>query len=121
MMRELAKTAHPKHLVKTFKLFKGDVVEVVGGKRDLGKRGKVLDILPKRNLIVVEDVAMQKKSMKPHPFHPNGGQRMIETPIHYSNVQLVDPVLKYSTINAENLSKRRLNGASTGRRTRKKR
>jgi ribosomal protein L24 len=47
------------NLVKpiTPKLFKGDTVKVVAGMHK-GKSGKVLDVIPDRQLIVVENVAM---------------------------------------------------------------
>lgn len=85
---------HPKDVIKTFKLYVGDRVQVTGGKRDFGKIGEVMDIIKNRNLIIVKDVAMQVKHMKPNPFYPTGDRILKETPIHYSNVQLLDPSIQ---------------------------
>jgi large subunit ribosomal protein L24 len=93
MFKKITNT-HPKDLIKTFKLFVGDTVQVTGGRRDVGKIGTILDIVKKRNLVVVKDVAMQVKHMKPNPFYPKGDKILKETPIHYSNVQLVDPSIQ---------------------------
>ena len=35
--------------------------------------------------------------MKPNPFYPKGAKITKETPIHYSNVQLVDPTINKPT------------------------
>jgi large subunit ribosomal protein L24 len=96
---------HPKDLIKTHKIYKGDLVQVVTGKRDLGKQGKVIDVIKDKNLIVVEGVGMAIKHLKPNPFYPKGGRIQKETPIHYSRVQLVDPTIKYYRINTVNQSR----------------
>ncbi|KAI8915608.1 translation protein SH3-like domain-containing protein [Gorgonomyces haynaldii] len=83
-------------IIKRHKLFPGDLVQVVSGK-DAGKQGKVLDIIRDRNLIVVENVNMATKHMKPNPFYPHGGRIQVETPFPYSHVQLVDPTLNQPT------------------------
>ena len=84
-----------KDLIKTQKIFKGDLVQVVSGQKDFGKQGKVIDVIKEKNLIVVEGVGMATKHLKPNPFYPKGGKISKETPINYSRVQLVDPIVKY--------------------------
>lgn len=49
---------HPRNLIKTWTIFKGDTVQVVSGMRDVGKTGKVLEVIKDKNAIVVENVAL---------------------------------------------------------------
>jgi large subunit ribosomal protein L24 len=79
------------------KIKKGDTVEVIAGSRkDKGKRGEVLRVLPKENRIVVQGIAVRKKHKKAQPTAQGGraGAPQIvefEAPISVSNVMLVDP------------------------------
>ena len=68
---------------------KGDKVVVVAGAQK-GTQGEVLEVLPKKNRVIVEQVNMVKKHQKPTQDNPGG---IIEkaAPIHASNVMLVDP------------------------------
>ena len=94
MMKKLIGNTHPKDLIKTHRLYVGDLVQVTSGLRDVGKTGVIMDIVKNRNLVVVKGIAMQVKHMKPNPFYPKGDRILKETPIHYSNVQLVDPSIE---------------------------
>jgi large subunit ribosomal protein L24 len=70
---------------------KNDEVIVLTGK-DRGKRGRVLQVLPERNRVVVEGVNMVKRHTKPNPQkNVKGGIVEREGSIHASNVQPVDP------------------------------
>jgi len=69
---------------------KGDTVVVVAGK-DRGKRGKVLSVLPERSRVVVEKINLIKKHQRPTQKLRRGGVIERESPIHVSNVMLVDP------------------------------
>jgi large subunit ribosomal protein L24 len=69
---------------------KGDTVVVIAGK-EKGSRGKVLRILPKKNRVVVERLAMIKRHTKPTQQNPQGGIIEKEGSIHISNVMPVDP------------------------------
>jgi len=71
------------------KLKKGDQVIVIAGV-DKGKKGTILEVFPKRNRAVVEDVRIQKKHQKPTNDNP-GGISDIPAPIHLSNLKLIDP------------------------------
>jgi len=51
------KTLHPNQKIQRFKLFPGDLVEVINGKHK-GERGKVIEVIEKLNRITVEKVAM---------------------------------------------------------------
>ncbi|MGD9904081.1 MAG: 50S ribosomal protein L24 [Vicinamibacterales bacterium] len=69
---------------------KDDTVLVRAGK-DRGKRGRVLQVLPERNRVVVEGVGMVKRHTRPNPQkNIKGGILERESAIHLSNVMLVD-------------------------------
>ncbi|MDI6812560.1 MAG: 50S ribosomal protein L24 [Desulfitobacteriaceae bacterium] len=66
---------------------KGDLVMVITGK-DSGKKGKVLQVLPKKGRVVVEKVNVVKRHTKPSQSMPQGGIIEKEAPIASSNVML---------------------------------
>ena len=67
------------------KVKKGDVVRVIAGK-DKGKTGKVLTVMPKKDRVIVEGIAVRKKAVRRSQANPNGGIIEQEAPIHISNV-----------------------------------
>ena len=72
------------------KIKRNDTVEVIAGK-DKGKRGRVLRVMADKNRLLVEHVMMIKKHVKPNPQRNiKGGIAEQESPIHLSNVMLVD-------------------------------
>ncbi len=72
------------------KIKRNDTVEVIAGK-DKGKRGRVLRVLADKDRLLVEHVMMIKKHVKPNPQRNiKGGIAEQESPIHVSNVMLVD-------------------------------
>ena len=72
------------------KIKRNDTVEVIAGK-DKGKRGRVLRVIAERDRVLVEHVMMIKKHVKPNPQRNiKGGIAEQESPIHISNVMLVD-------------------------------
>ena len=70
------------------KIIKGDTVKVISGK-DLGKEGKVLKVLPKKNQVLVEGINISKKHQKPQGQTMQGGVIDKSMPIDISNVALV--------------------------------
>jgi len=68
---------------------KGDTVVVITGK-DKGKKGKVLQVLPKKNRVIVEGVAMVTKHQKPNQQMQQGGRIEQEAAIDASNVMIWD-------------------------------
>lgn len=75
------------------KIRKGDEVIVITG-RDKGRRGNVLRVLDDERL-VVENVNMVKKHVRPNPnAGVAGGIIEKEAPIHVSNVMLWNPTAK---------------------------
>jgi large subunit ribosomal protein L24 len=75
---------------KKLHIKKGDTVQVISGE-DVGKKGRVLEIIRKKDRAIVEGVNIIKKHTKPNTEHPNGGIVEKEAPIHISNLMLVDP------------------------------
>jgi len=72
------------------KIKRNDTVEVIAGK-DKGKRGRVLRVIAGKDRVLVEHVMMVKKHLKPNPQRNiKGGIAEQESPIHISNVMLVD-------------------------------
>jgi large subunit ribosomal protein L24 len=68
---------------------KGDQVVVIAG-RDKDKRGRVLEVLPSKNKVKVEGVAIVKRHQRPTQ-NRGGGIIDKEAYIDISNVQLIDP------------------------------
>lgn len=67
---------------------KGDTVRVISGD-DRGKTGRVLRVLPKRKVAIVEGVNFVKRHTKPSQQNPQGGIIEKEAPLNISNVMLV--------------------------------
>ncbi len=70
------------------KIRKDDQVVVVAGK-DKGKRGQILRMSGER--VVVQNVNVITKHVKPTRQNQRGGIEKREAPIHISNVMLADP------------------------------
>ncbi len=75
---------------------KGDTVVVIAGK-DNGKKGKVLEVSPKTNRVVVEDVNVLSKHKKPRSAQDKGGIVKSAHPIDASNVMVVCSVCGKAT------------------------
>jgi len=63
----------------------GDTVIVTAGS-DKGKSGEVLQVIPKRDKVIVQGINMRKKNVKPTQANPQGAIISKEMPIHISNV-----------------------------------
>jgi len=74
---------------KKFHVRRGDVVEVISGNYR-GASGKVLQVLTKKEQVLIEGVRMIKKHMRKSPDLPEGKIIEREGPIHISNVRLVE-------------------------------
>ena len=66
---------------------KGDTVQVIAGK-DKGKVGEILKVLPKVSKVVVKEVNIRTKHVKPQQEGESGKIVNFEAPIHSSNVML---------------------------------
>ena len=68
---------------------KDDQVEVVSGDYK-GQRGKVLKVLPKKGLVLVQGVNMVFRHVRPSRRNPQGGRLQKEAPIRIANVAPYD-------------------------------
>ncbi len=72
-----------------FHVKKGDNVEVISG-NFRGSSGKILEVLPKKQRVLIEGVRIIKKHMRKSQDHPQGQIAQREGPIHISNVRLIE-------------------------------
>jgi large subunit ribosomal protein L24 len=72
-----------------FHVRRGDLVQVISGNHK-GSQGKILQMLPKKQQVIIEGVRMIKKHVRRSQEHPNGGIIEREGPIHVSNVKLLE-------------------------------
>ena len=88
------------------KIRRGDTVHILAGK-DRGKEGRVIDAMPGRRKVLVENLNLAKRHTKPRPLKDSsrmGGPQMepggiVEKamPIPVGNVMLVCPVCNRPT------------------------
>ena len=69
---------------------KNDTVEVISG-NDRGKRGRVLQVLPKKDKVLVEGVRYIWRHVRPSQQNPQGGRVQKESPVDASIVLPVCP------------------------------
>lgn len=69
---------------------KDDVVVVIAGK-DKGKKGKVIESIPKEGKVRVENINVVTKHQKPRQQMQQGGITKIEAALQASNVLLYCP------------------------------
>lgn len=88
----IIKTLYIKYIKNSMKrhIKKGDNVIVISGE-DKGKKGKILEIVTEKNRALVEGVNIVSKHTKASNKVPQGGIVKKESPIHISNLMLVDP------------------------------
>lgn len=72
-----------------FHIKKGDEVQVISGNHR-GATGKILQVLPKKQQVLIEGVRLIKKSVRKSQDTPNGAIVTREGPIHISNVKIVE-------------------------------
>ena len=71
-----------------FHVKKGDEVQVISGNHR-GASGKVLQVLPRKEQVLIEGVRLIKKTQRKSQDSPNGAIITREGPIHISNVKLI--------------------------------
>ena len=76
-------------MAKTYKIKKGDTVMVIAGD-DKGTTGEVLQVLTKKDAVIVAGCKTVKKAVKPSEENKEGGFANKEMPIHISNVKKVE-------------------------------
>ena len=70
------------------KLKKDDKVKVIAGK-DAGKIGRVLKVNHKKERVLVENINIIKRHMRPSAQNRQGGIVETEAPLHWSNLMLM--------------------------------
>ena len=71
--------------MKSFHVKKNEEVVVLSGAHQ-GKRGRIISVLPKKDRVVVEGVAMMKRHTRKSQQHPQGAIIEREGTVHVSNV-----------------------------------
>jgi large subunit ribosomal protein L24 len=71
--------------MKSFHVKKNEEVVVLSGSNK-GKRGRIISVLPKKDRVVVEGVAMMKRHTRKSQQHPQGAIVEREGTVHVSNV-----------------------------------
>jgi large subunit ribosomal protein L24 len=72
------------------KIQKNDNVIIIAGK-DKGKKGKVRQVIPKKNRLMVEGFNLAKRHSRTKGQTKQGGIIELEAPLDVSNVMLVCP------------------------------
>ena len=76
-----------------FHVKKGDQVEVISGNFK-GSSGKILEVLPRKQRVLIEGVRLIKKHLRKSQDNPSGKIAEREGPIHISNVKLLEAETK---------------------------
>ncbi|GHV03593.1 hypothetical protein FACS1894211_16370 [Clostridia bacterium] len=76
---------------------KGDTVKVLAGGANKKKTGKVLEVFPHANTVVVEDVNILIRHKKAKSAQDQGGRIKMPGPINVSNVMVVCPACNAQT------------------------
>lgn len=79
------------------KFKKGDNVKVMCGKSK-GHVGRIISMMPSKGVAYVEGAAIVSRHTKPNAQHQDGGIIKKESPIHLSNLMLVDTKGNHSRV-----------------------
>ena len=79
-----------KRTMHSSRIHRGDLVMVVSG-ADKGQQGRVLRIFTDERMVVVEGVNLVYRHVRRSQQNPQGGRVRRESPVHISNVMLMDP------------------------------
>lgn len=77
----------------SFHVKKGDNVQVISG-NFTGSTGRILQVLPEKQRVLIEGVRMIKKHQRKSQDNPQGKIVEREGPIHISNVKLIEEAPK---------------------------
>ena len=93
-------------MAAAMKIRKGDLVHMIAGK-DRGKQGRVIEARPRDKRVIVENLNVVKRHMRPQPMRDSsrmGGVQMTQggrierpAPLDVSNVMVVCPTCKNAT------------------------
>jgi large subunit ribosomal protein L24 len=71
--------------MQKFHVKKGEDVVIIAG-TEKGKRGRIIEVLTKKQRVIVEGAHMIKRHMRKSQQHPNGAIVEREGTVHISNV-----------------------------------
>jgi len=74
---------------KRLSICRGDTVKIISGNYR-GTQGKVLQVLKKQSMAIIEGARLIKKHQRKCQEYPNGAILEKEGPIHISNLQLIE-------------------------------
>lgn len=72
------------------KIKTGDTIRVTAG-REKGKKGKVLQVFPKQERVVIEGTNMMTRHLKKRTQDGQGQKIQFPGPMHISNVKVISP------------------------------
>lgn len=72
------------------KLKKNDTIKIISGK-DKGKTGKIMQLLPKENKIVVEGLNIHYKNLRPRKQGEKGQRIEFSAPLSIAKVMFICP------------------------------
>lgn len=72
------------------KIHKGDTVLIISGK-DKGRKGKIIEALPKEAKVIIENINLRKKHIKPKRSGEKGQIIELPGPLSVSDVKIVCP------------------------------
>ncbi len=70
------------------RIVKGDTVKIISGS-DKGTTGKVLAVLPSKNAVLIENVGLKHRKVRPSQLNPRGGSKDIHVGTSLHKVALV--------------------------------
>ncbi len=70
------------------RIIKGDLVKLISG-ANKGTTGKVLQVLTKKNAVLVEGIGVKHRNVKPSQLNPRGGHKDIHVPTPLHKIALV--------------------------------
>ena len=68
---------------------KGMLVKIISGNHK-GLEGKILNVFPEKNRVIVEGVNFKKRATRPTQENPSGGFVEREASLHISNVMVLN-------------------------------
>lgn len=72
------------------KIHKDDQVLIISGK-DKGRKGKVIEALPKETRIIIENINLRKKHVRPKKSGEKGQIVELPGPLNVSDVKIICP------------------------------
>ncbi len=91
-----------------FHIRKNDLVEVITGEEN-ERRGRILEVIPEKNMAIVEGINLVKKHQRARSQTKPSGIVTVPAPIHVSNLVLICPKCgKKAKVRMEKIEKKRV-------------